>query len=179
MRPSKKLWILVALAVCFILVQYQLVSYWFISRNSQNDATLVTLDEASMDILVRGALKRVQQDSHLGQKLLRQLVVHVSQELAAFGGCTTTQSTETNPPEIVQEKNIQPIYLVTPTYRRPEQIPELTRMAQTLMHVRELTWLVVEDAAIPTPQVSLLLQRSGITHIHLVGSYVLHFILII
>jgi hypothetical protein len=61
------------------------------------------------------------------------------------------------------------LYIITPTYRRPEQIAELTRMAQTLMHVQNLHWLVIEDAENKTQLVSDLLQRTGIYHDHLVG----------
>ncbi|TDG46761.1 hypothetical protein AWZ03_006808 [Drosophila navojoa] len=37
------------------------------------------------------------------------------------------------------------IYFVTPTYPRREQIPELTRLAYTLLHVPRLHWLVAND----------------------------------
>ena len=37
------------------------------------------------------------------------------------------------------------IYFVTPTFSRPEQLPELMRLGQTLLHVRNLVWLVAED----------------------------------
>jgi hypothetical protein len=42
-------------------------------------------------------------------------------------------------------------------------------MAQTLMHVQNLHWLVIEDAVNKTQLVSDLLQRTGISHDHLVG----------
>jgi hypothetical protein len=42
-------------------------------------------------------------------------------------------------------------------------------MAQTLMHVQNLHWLVIEDAENKTQLVSDLLQRTGISHDHLVG----------
>ncbi len=38
------------------------------------------------------------------------------------------------------------IYVVTPTYARPVQKAELTRLSQTLLHVPALRWIVVEDA---------------------------------
>lgn len=43
-------------------------------------------------------------------------------------------------------ERVPPLYIITPTYRRPEQIPELTRMSHTLMLVPNLYWLVIEDA---------------------------------
>jgi len=59
------------------------------------------------------------------------------------------------------------IYVVTPTYRRSEQIPELTRMAQTLLNVAAIHWIVVEDNATLSPVIARLLQRYGIPHTHL------------
>lgn len=37
------------------------------------------------------------------------------------------------------------IYFITPTYPRREQIAELTRLGQTLMHVPQLHWIVADD----------------------------------
>ncbi|KAK0168596.1 hypothetical protein PV327_002377 [Microctonus hyperodae] len=60
-----------------------------------------------------------------------------------------------------------PLYIITPTYRRPEQIPELTRMAHTLMLVENVHWLVIEDAKIATEAVTKLLNRTGLRFDHL------------
>ncbi|XP_046481623.1 galactosylgalactosylxylosylprotein 3-beta-glucuronosyltransferase P [Neodiprion pinetum] len=62
-----------------------------------------------------------------------------------------------------------PLYVITPTYRRPEQVPELTRMAHTLMLVKNVHWLVIEDAHTPTQQVTDLLRRTGLKYEHLVA----------
>jgi len=59
------------------------------------------------------------------------------------------------------------IYVITPTYRRPEQIPDLVRLAQTLLHVPALHWIVVEDDNKTTAAVGDLLQRYGMSHTHL------------
>lgn len=64
-----------------------------------------------------------------------------------------------------------PLYVITPTYRRPEQIPELTRMSHTLMLVPNLFWLVIEDAKEKTPLVTELLERTGLNYAHLVGNF--------
>lgn len=64
-----------------------------------------------------------------------------------------------------------PLYVITPTYRRPEQVPELTRMAHTLMLVRNVHWLVIEDAQNATEQVTELLRRTGLKYEHLVGEF--------
>ncbi|XP_049799694.1 galactosylgalactosylxylosylprotein 3-beta-glucuronosyltransferase P-like [Schistocerca nitens] len=61
------------------------------------------------------------------------------------------------------------VYVITPTYRRPEQLAELTRLAQTLMHVPALHWLVIEEAACTTAAVAELLARTGVRYDHLVA----------
>lgn len=65
--------------------------------------------------------------------------------------------------------SVPPLYIITPTYRRPEQIPELTRLAQTLMHIPNLHWLVIEDSVNKTLLVTQLLFRTGIPFDHLIG----------
>lgn len=69
------------------------------------------------------------------------------------------------------EESLDPLYIVTPTYRRPEQIAELTRLSHTLMLVKNVNWLVIEDAKDATPQVTSLLKRTGLNFTHLVGKY--------
>ncbi|CAG0899398.1 unnamed protein product [Darwinula stevensoni] len=59
------------------------------------------------------------------------------------------------------------IYVVTPTYPRPTQIPELVRLAQTLMTVPNLFWIVAEDAPILNPRVASYLDGTGICHAYL------------
>lgn len=62
------------------------------------------------------------------------------------------------------------IYVITPTYRRPEQVAELTRLAQTLMLVPDLHWLVVEDAVSPTRRVLAFLDSCSVPHTYLLGT---------
>lgn len=59
------------------------------------------------------------------------------------------------------------IHVVTPTYSRPVQKAELTRMANTLLHVPNLHWLVVEDAPRRTPLTARLLHDTGLNYTHL------------
>ena len=47
-------------------------------------------------------------------------------------------------------EGLPPLYIVTPTYPRAEQLAELTRFAQTLMNVPNIVWIVSEDAGKPT-----------------------------
>lgn len=59
------------------------------------------------------------------------------------------------------------IHVVTPTYSRPVQKAELTRLANTLLHVPNLHWLLVEDAPHRTPLATRLLRDSGLNYTHL------------
>lgn len=61
------------------------------------------------------------------------------------------------------------IYIITPTYRRPEQLAELTRLGQTLLHVPAIHWIVVEDAETISLSVAQLLGRLSIPYTHLAG----------
>ena len=38
------------------------------------------------------------------------------------------------------------LFIITPTYTRHEQEPDLTRLGQTLMLAGNITWIVVEDS---------------------------------
>ena len=59
------------------------------------------------------------------------------------------------------------IYVITPTYQRMAQQPDLTRLAQTLPHVASLHWIVVEDAAMKSQLVIDLLNRTCVNYTHL------------
>ena len=59
------------------------------------------------------------------------------------------------------------IFAITPTYRRFLQKAELTRTAQTLKHVKNLHWIVVEDSHEKTNLVKRLLNHFGIRYTHL------------
>ena len=66
------------------------------------------------------------------------------------------------------EKQV-PLYIITATYPRLEQLAELTRLGQTLKHAKNIMWIVADDAATPTKQVMQLLHRLNITHKYLLG----------
>ncbi|XP_005177433.1 galactosylgalactosylxylosylprotein 3-beta-glucuronosyltransferase S isoform X1 [Musca domestica] len=63
--------------------------------------------------------------------------------------------------------NLSTIYFVTPTYPRREQVPELTRLAYTLLHVPRLHWIVANDHNACNPYLDTLLNRFGIPYTHL------------
>ncbi|XP_076346076.1 uncharacterized protein LOC143244745 isoform X2 [Tachypleus tridentatus] len=64
-------------------------------------------------------------------------------------------------------KTIPIIYAITATYSRPTQIAEMTRLAQTLMHVSKLLWIVVEQGTERSRSLNNLLRKSGISFVHL------------
>lgn len=54
------------------------------------------------------------------------------------------------------------IYVITPTYKRLNQIPELTRLSNTLKNVPSIHWIVVEEGEKILSEVNNLLSTSGI-----------------
>ncbi|KAK2586944.1 hypothetical protein KPH14_009872 [Odynerus spinipes] len=62
------------------------------------------------------------------------------------------------------------IYAITPTFTRPVQKAELTRLSQTFKHVVNFHWIVVEDAPEKTRLVMRLLDESGLIHTHLAAA---------
>lgn len=54
------------------------------------------------------------------------------------------------------------VFAVTPTYVRETQKVDLTSLCYTLQHVRDLVWIVVEDAVQKTNLVANLLKRCKV-----------------
>ncbi|XP_017467288.1 PREDICTED: galactosylgalactosylxylosylprotein 3-beta-glucuronosyltransferase S [Rhagoletis zephyria] len=59
------------------------------------------------------------------------------------------------------------IYFVTPTYPRREQVPELIRLAYTLLHVPRLHWIVANDYHVCNVYIDDLLIKLGLPFTHL------------
>ncbi|XP_076096403.1 galactosylgalactosylxylosylprotein 3-beta-glucuronosyltransferase 3-like [Mytilus galloprovincialis] len=59
------------------------------------------------------------------------------------------------------------IYMVTPTHTHSEQKANLVRLSHTLLHVKNIHWIVVEDSVSKTVLVSKFLQNSGVKNTHL------------
>ena len=172
MRPSRKMWLLMLLGAFVVMVQYHLSS-WLAGNPNSSSASVLTYAETTInEELLQATVDRLTLDktvaATIGQKVLREMVVQLGRELLISGACG-----ETSIESAVKYRNLSRLYIVTPTYRRPEQIPELTRLAQTLMHVPNLHWLVIEDAENRTQLVSDLLLRTGISHDHLTGKFLL------
>jgi len=59
------------------------------------------------------------------------------------------------------------IFAITPTYARWTQKADLVRLSQTLLHIKNFHWVVIEDAAIKSKLVENLLSNSGVNFTHL------------
>lgn len=60
--------------------------------------------------------------------------------------------------------NNRTIIVITPTYLRIARIADMTRLSQTLMHIDQLIWVVVEDAEKISLLVKQLLDRSHLKY---------------
>jgi hypothetical protein len=58
------------------------------------------------------------------------------------------------------------IIIITPTHKRPERFADMTRFSQTLMHIKNLHWVVIEDGNATVPAVERILQRSRIPYVY-------------
>ncbi|EFP06584.1 hypothetical protein CRE_26858 [Caenorhabditis remanei] len=59
------------------------------------------------------------------------------------------------------------IIVVTPTYKRMTRIPDMLRMANTLSHVKDLHWIVVEDGNRTIPAVEEILKRTNLPYTYM------------
>lgn len=69
---------------------------------------------------------------------------------------------KTNKISITPYQELPTIFAVTPTYSRPVQKAELTRLSQTIMLVPNVHWILVEDAVEKSLLVKNLLIRTGL-----------------
>lgn len=172
------------LFVFVVIVQYQIFSMLPVRPSPEAGSGLSYADTAVAlrEELLRAAVGRLRLHDTISvtidQKLLSDLMVQLGRELLEVGACGAVPVPTVADPSLTQvpltSQKTPRLYIITPTYRRAEQIAELTRMAQTLMHVQNLHWLVIEDAENKTQLVSDLLERTGISHDHLVGKCVCH-----
>ncbi|XP_012537719.2 LOW QUALITY PROTEIN: galactosylgalactosylxylosylprotein 3-beta-glucuronosyltransferase P [Monomorium pharaonis] len=136
--------------------------------------------------MIRYAVYRVQITNGLSPEvssmLVQELINQLNKNVSVASRSNLKSSPQSQPPETavykpvtstrpspIEETSEEPLYIITPTYRRPEQIPELTRMAHTLMLVRNVHWLVIEDATVATSAVTALLERTGLKFDHLIA----------
>ncbi|KZC14820.1 Galactosylgalactosylxylosylprotein 3-beta-glucuronosyltransferase P [Dufourea novaeangliae] len=147
---------------------------------SQEDVESYVRTTKLTEEIIKRAVRRVQETNGLSPDiattLVQELINHVNRNtfepIGNNSKMTRTQSPTTSRSiELDQQgstkETLEPLYIITPTYRRPEQIPELTRMSHTLMLVKNIHWLVIEDANVATKQVTRLLERTGLKFDHL------------
>ncbi|XP_053673239.1 galactosylgalactosylxylosylprotein 3-beta-glucuronosyltransferase S [Anopheles nili] len=90
----------------------------------------------------------------------------------------TTLSDSTDDPSTTQRNHHQQqpeqtngteptIYFVTPTYPRREQMAEIVRLGQTLMHVPRLHWIVADDTVSCSETLNSHLRKFGIPYTQL------------
>jgi hypothetical protein len=60
------------------------------------------------------------------------------------------------------------VYMLTPTYKRYTQKADLVRMGNTLRQVKNIHWIVIEDAEGETELVTKFLTSCGVPHTHVV-----------
>ncbi|XP_015124881.1 galactosylgalactosylxylosylprotein 3-beta-glucuronosyltransferase P [Diachasma alloeum] len=183
MKPSMKMGVVVLIGVCVVFYQYHLSSFVRFDQltdfNSPDPASpygAANIPGSEMydysglrrisEEMIRAAVRTVQNSNGLSPELANHLV----QELwAQLSKPDATRPEKPCPLPAKKKSTLDPLYIITPTYRRPEQIPELTRMSHTLMLVENIHWLVIEDAKVPTEQVTKLLKRTGIKFEHLIA----------
>lgn len=75
---------------------------------------------------------------------------------------TTNKKCDEHKISITPYQELPTIFAVTPTYSRPVQKAELTRLSQTIMLVPNVHWILVEDAVDKSLLVKNLLIRTGL-----------------
>ncbi|XP_003386393.2 PREDICTED: galactosylgalactosylxylosylprotein 3-beta-glucuronosyltransferase 2-like isoform X1 [Amphimedon queenslandica] len=81
---------------------------------------------------------------------------------AATSGATEDSSDSVSPATDPFNSTLPTIFMITPTYARATQKADLTRLCQTLMHVRNLHWIIIEDSDSETPLVTRFLKRCRV-----------------
>ena len=65
------------------------------------------------------------------------------------------------------EPPVPVIFMITPTYKRSTQVPDMVRLCQTLMHVEYFHWIVVEDGDELSDDVMDVLTRCSVKSTYL------------
>ncbi|KAF0761416.1 galactosylgalactosylxylosylprotein 3-beta-glucuronosyltransferase P-like [Aphis craccivora] len=163
------LWMFAMGTVFVVLLQYQTSGAW-----SPQQGQPAARPDPLAENLVSMALSKVVVDEGAG--VSRDLLMGITRQIARYvvysascsgvGGNGFGGGGYGGGGSGAAEPNT--VYVITPTYRRPEQVADLTRLAQTLMLVRDIHWLVVEDSNTKSPQLAVLLQSFGVRYNHLI-----------
>lgn len=70
-------------------------------------------------------------------------------------------------PTYQDAKLLPTVFIITPTYKRPTQKVDLTKMCQTLMLVKQVKWIIIEDSENKTGLVTRLLANCAVDSVHL------------
>ncbi|XP_043594582.1 galactosylgalactosylxylosylprotein 3-beta-glucuronosyltransferase P [Bombus pyrosoma] len=196
MKSSMKMGVVAIIGLFVVFYQYHLSTSVrfdqitdFNTGGSAEDGPVLSQEEVERYVrtskfteeMIKSAVRRVQEINGLSpdiaSMLVQQLINHLhknifelgenNSKIARFEPSRNATSNEQQESSMKLNKTPEPLYIITPTYRRPEQIPELTRMSHTLMLVKNIYWLVIEDASVATKQVTRLLERTGLKFEHL------------
>jgi hypothetical protein len=164
MNLFRKFSLIAIFAIGLFGVQYHLLTSW----KSRRELEYQQLD------LVAAALDQLRLDPNLvnsvNPAILREVASQLGRQLLQIlPECIPPSSTSSPPSPKAANQALPKLYIITPTYRRPEQLPEMTRLSQTLLHVKNIKWLVIEDATVPTTEITELLKRTGFDYEHLIG----------
>ena len=77
----------------------------------------------------------------------------------------STSTRDDHTPSLLPD--VPTIHMIMPTYSRWTQKADLTRLCQTLMHVKNLNWILVEDSDERTGLVTRFLKRCRVKSTHL------------
>ena len=102
-------------------------------------------------------LKKEMQQLKRKEKQLRSLAKRLAAKLKGNEGGTL--------PKL--DPKVPWVFAITPTYARFTQKADLVRLSNTLLHVTNLHWIIVEDHTFRTDLVSRLLYETGLSFTHL------------
>uniref|UniRef100_A0A336MAY7 Galactosylgalactosylxylosylprotein 3-beta-glucuronosyltransferase n=2 Tax=Culicoides sonorensis TaxID=179676 RepID=A0A336MAY7_CULSO len=192
MRTAQKMFLTFILSsACILVYQYQLSRARFISQdldradgdievqnlnivkrllssnggeNSTTTTTTTTVTTPTIKLVNYTKNNKNNTIAQLKQQYLVDSNTATNTKLNNDNGnrCTCDQKDATN-----SERHLPPLYVITPTYHRPQWLAELTRLGYTLKHVPNLVWLVVEDAPKPSEIVTKLLKKFNIPFEHM------------
>lgn len=150
-------WVLLAVVIVLLLVASR--KHWMASPRAGHRAPPAVLrhaavhpavDKDMLDAAVRQAVEQL-----AGEGALAVALEAATAQQAAQAKAQDAEATET------EAEELSPLYVITPTHLVPCQLPQLTRLAQTLLLVPGAYWLLVEDADRTSEPVAALLRRFG------------------
>ena len=94
---------------------------------------------------------------------LKNNLIQLSRELYTYDKINN----KLQPFNVRQDFNLPSVFVITPTFTRFVQKAELTRVSQALKPVKNLHWIVVEDAVNKSNLVTNFLRNSGLQYTHL------------